>query len=64
VTTRFDRFTQKVRAEPGIRFNALMGLLTEPEGLHASVERQDGKKAPGVDRIRKGYTTCIPYLSG
>lgn len=30
-----------------------MGLLSEPEGLHASFERQDGRKAPGVDGIRK-----------
>ena len=53
MTTKFDRFTQKVQAEPGLRFTALMGLLSEPEGLHASFERQDGRKAPGVDRIRK-----------
>jgi group II intron reverse transcriptase/maturase len=30
-----------------------MGLLFDPEGLHASFERQDGRKAPGVDGIRK-----------
>ena len=30
-----------------------MGLLFEPEGLHASFERQNGKKAPGVDGVRK-----------
>jgi group II intron reverse transcriptase/maturase len=53
VTTKFDRFTQKVHAEPGLRFTALMGLLSDPEGLHASFERQDGRKAPGVDGIRK-----------
>lgn len=53
MTTKFDRFTQKVHAEPGLRFTALMGLLSEPEGLHASFERQDGRKAPGVDGIRK-----------
>ena len=34
----------------GCRFNALMGLLFDPEGLHASFERQAGKKAPGVTR--------------
>lgn len=53
MTTKFDRFTQKVHAEPRLRFTALMGLLSEPEGLHASFERQDGRKAPGVDGIRK-----------
>ena len=53
MTTKFDRFTQKVHAEPGLRFTALMGLFSEPEGLHVSFERQDGRKAPGVDGIRK-----------
>ena len=36
MTTKFIRFTEKARAEPTIRFNAMMGLLFEPEGLHAS----------------------------
>ena len=53
MTTGLIRFTQRARAEPGIRFNALMGLLFDPEGLHASFARQQGKKAPGVDGIRK-----------
>ena len=53
MTTKFIRFTEKARAEPQLRFNALMGLLYEPQGLHASFERQNGKKAPGVDGIRK-----------
>jgi RNA-directed DNA polymerase len=30
------RLTEKARAEPPLRFNALMGLLFDPEGLHAS----------------------------
>jgi group II intron reverse transcriptase/maturase len=30
-----------------------MGLLFDPEGLRASFERQDGRKAPGVDGMRK-----------
>lgn len=53
MTTRLARFTQKARAEPRERFTALMGLVFDPEGLHASFERQDGKKAPGVDGMRK-----------
>ena len=53
MTTRLSRFTQRARAEPRCRFNALMGLTYDPEGLHASFERQSGKKAPGVDGIRK-----------
>jgi retron-type reverse transcriptase len=53
VTTRLDRFTQKAREEPRMRFNALMGLVFDSEGLRESFERQDGKKAPGVDGMRK-----------
>jgi group II intron reverse transcriptase/maturase len=30
-----------------------MGLVYEPEGLRESYERQDGRKAPGVDGVRK-----------
>ena len=51
MTTKLDRFTQKARAEPETRFNALMGLVLDPEGLHASCVRQKGNKAPGVDGI-------------
>jgi group II intron reverse transcriptase/maturase len=36
-----------------MRFNALMGLLYDPEGLRESFERQNGPKAPGVDGMRK-----------
>ena len=53
MTTGLARFTRKARAEPRTRFNALMGLVFDPEGLHASFERQDGRKARGVDGIRK-----------
>ncbi len=59
MTTKFIRFTEKARAEPQLRFNALMGLLFDPEGLHASFERQPGTKAPGVDGIRK-----VDYAEG
>lgn len=41
------------RNEPQLRFNALMGLLFDPDGLRDSFERQVGRKAPGVDGIRK-----------
>ena len=53
MTTKFIRFTERARAEPQQRFNALMGLLYDPEGLHASFERQNGRKAPGVDGMMK-----------
>ena len=53
VTTKLDRFTLKAREEPQTRFNALMGILSDPEGLRESFGRQDGGKAPGVDGVRK-----------
>ena len=53
MTTGLTRFTRKARAEPHLRFNSLMGLVFDPEGLHASFGRQDGSKACGVDGMRK-----------
>jgi len=53
VTTKLERFTRMAREEPQMRFNALMGLLSDPDGLRESFERQDGRKAPGVDGVRK-----------
>jgi RNA-directed DNA polymerase len=53
VTSKLERFTAMARENPGTRFNALMGLLFDPEGLRESFERQDGRKAPGVDGLRK-----------
>jgi group II intron reverse transcriptase/maturase len=41
------------REEPHQRFTSLMELLFDPEGLRESFGRQDGRKAPGVDGIRK-----------
>jgi RNA-directed DNA polymerase len=53
VSTRLERFTHKAREEPRLRFNALMGRVYDPEGLRESFECQDGRKAPGVDGMRK-----------
>lgn len=53
MTTKFERFTRKAREEPQTRFNALMGMLFDPEGLRESFDRQDGTKAPGVDGVSK-----------
>jgi RNA-directed DNA polymerase len=53
VNTRLERLKQKARNEPQTQFNALMGMLFDPEGLRDSFDRQDGKKAPGVDGVRK-----------
>jgi RNA-directed DNA polymerase len=53
MSTQFIHFTQRALREPGLRFNALMGLLSDPQGLRESLERQPGNKAPGVDGVRK-----------
>ena len=53
VTTKLERFTLMAREEPHTRITSLMGLLFDPDGLRESFGRQDGRKAPGVDGIRK-----------
>jgi hypothetical protein len=53
MTTRLTRLTQKVRELRGERLTSLMGMLFEPEGLRSSFERQEERKAPGVDGVRK-----------
>lgn len=53
MTSKLERFTLKARTEPQTRFTSLMGMLFDPEGLRESFERQDGRKAPGVDGVRK-----------
>jgi len=53
MTRRFIGFTQRANVEPGLRFNALMGLLSDPQGLRESFERQPGNKAPGIDGVSK-----------
>jgi RNA-directed DNA polymerase len=53
MTTKLARFTRRARELRRERLTSLMGLLFEVEGLRASFERQDEKKAPGVDGMRK-----------
>jgi len=53
MATRLARFTQRVREVRGERYTALMGLVCDPEELREGFERQDGRKAPGVDGMRK-----------
>jgi group II intron reverse transcriptase/maturase len=53
MSTRLTRLTQKVRELRGERLTSLMGMLFEPEGLRSSFERQEERKAPGVDGVRK-----------
>jgi len=51
--TRLTRFTPRFREIWGERYTALMGLLYDPEELGESFERQDGRKASGVDGVKK-----------
>jgi hypothetical protein len=53
MTTRLTRLTQKVRELRGERLTSLMGMLFDPEGLRSSFERQEERKASGVDGVRK-----------
>jgi group II intron reverse transcriptase/maturase len=53
MTTELARFTQWAGEQPQRRYTALMGMLADREGLRESFERQDGRKAPGVDGVRK-----------
>ena len=51
--TQLERFTQWAEQHPQARYNALMGLLSQPEGLLHSFEVQPGNKASGIDQVRK-----------
>ncbi|MGH8634461.1 MAG: group II intron reverse transcriptase/maturase [Burkholderiales bacterium] len=53
MTTELARFTQWVVEQPQRRYTALMGLLSDPRGLEESFDRQDGRKAVGVDGVSK-----------
>ncbi len=53
MTPKLERFTLMAREQLRERFNSLMGLLFDPEGLRESFERQKGNKAPGVGGVRK-----------
>lgn len=53
MNTTLADFTLWAKQAPQPRYNALMGMLTNPEGLHASFQKQAGNKAPGIDGLRK-----------
>lgn len=53
MTTRLNRFMQRLRELTGEKLTALMGLIFDLDGLRESFLRQDANKAPGVDGIRK-----------
>ena len=51
--TQLERFTQWAEQHPQAHYNALMGLLSQPEGLLHSFEVQPGNKASGIDQVSK-----------
>ena len=53
MTTRLAHFTQRARESVAEQFTALMGLLSEPEGLYESYRSLAKNKAPGVDGMTK-----------
>jgi RNA-directed DNA polymerase len=55
MATELIRFTQWAREKPQRQYNALMGMLMDPQGLNASFERQAGSKAPGVDGLERRF---------
>jgi RNA-directed DNA polymerase len=53
MTIDLIRFTQWAREQLQTRYNALMGLLSNQEGLMESFDAQSGRKAVGVDKVSK-----------
>jgi RNA-directed DNA polymerase len=53
MSTQLSDFTQWARLAPQPRYNALMGMLSNPDGLHDSFQRQAGNKAAGIDGVSK-----------
>jgi RNA-directed DNA polymerase len=53
MTTELTRFTQWAAERPQKRYTALMGMLTDEQGLAESFARQPLRKAVGVDGIGK-----------
>jgi group II intron reverse transcriptase/maturase len=53
MTTQIIHFTQWARDNPQRKYNSLLGMLFDPDGLNESFERQAANKAPGVDGMRK-----------
>lgn len=52
---RWQRFEHIAHSTPQIQFTALMGLVSDPQGLDASFDAQPGNKAAGVDGMRKAH---------
>ena len=49
--THLSDLTQWAKLAPQSRYNALMGVLSNPEGMHASFHAQAGNKAAGIDGV-------------
>lgn len=55
IGTRLTRFRQRVIEVRGEKYTAITGLEFDTQELQESFERQNRKKAPGVDGMRKTY---------
>jgi len=53
MTTTLERFTQWARLQPQSRYNALLGMLSNPLELMECFDKQPGNKACGIDKISK-----------
>ncbi len=53
MTTELTRFTHWASTQPQRRYTSLLGMLADEHGLAESFHRQDGRKAVGVDGVRK-----------
>ncbi len=53
MTTTLERFTQWARLQPQSRYNALLGMLSNPFELMECFDKQPGNKACGIDKISK-----------
>ena len=51
--TKLVRFTRWAQLHPQPQYNALMGVLSNPEGLKHSFDAQPGNKATGIDQVSK-----------
>lgn len=53
MNTKLESLAKRAQAEPRMRFSSLLGMVYDPAGLREAFGCQDGRKAPGVDGIRK-----------
>lgn len=53
MATSIERFTQWARLHPQPQYNALMGMLSNPDELLECFGNQSGNKACGIDKMSK-----------